>query len=459
MPEQLNILVVDPDSLYGKLAASILKESFNVQITQSPLDALDIIKEQVVDILITDYELPNGNGLRLIERCKKTNPNIEVIMTGLDTPSVIVEQAMELGAIDFFKKPFDYESVKLSIERTKKFLSINKKLIKAESDKEKLVRDLKSAQDDLDLVRVSSEMAHVKKMIKMVAASSDTSVIITGESGVGKELVARGIHKLSERSENYFGAVNMSAISDSLFESEFFGHLKGSFTGAITDRSGWFEIANKGSLFLDEIGDMPINLQIKMLRVLEDRRFIKVGSQKEQGFDVRIIAATNKDISTLKDGKEFRLDLYHRIGTFEIFIPPLRERQDDIPVLLQHFIQIFAQKMRKHVTEVEKNTIRKLQNYQFPGNIRELRNLVERAVILAEGKILNEEHFIQLFDNDVDAIVPDNIYDLEEIEKIIILKALKKVNNNKSKAAKLLNINWNALHRRLLKHNINFDEN
>lgn len=458
MPNQLKILVVEPDGLYGKLANSILKDAFHVQITQSPFDAMDILRNSHVDIVITDYNLPGGDGLKLLQRTKQLSNHIEVILTGQNISPAIVDKAMEMGAVDFFEKPFDYESVKRSIERTRKFLKINQELQKAESEKAKLSRSLESNFDGFEMISVSAEMEQVKKLMKMVAQSSDTSIIITGESGVGKELVARGIHQLSPRKDNYFGAVNMSAISESLFESEFFGHKKGSFTGAISDRSGWFEVADKGTLFLDEIGDMPTNLQIKMLRVLEDRKYIKVGSQHENMFDVRIISATNKDITVLKNGRDFRLDLYHRIGTFEIYVPPLRERIDDIPVLLHHFIKQFAQKTRKQITSIDKDTVKKLQRYPFPGNVRELRNIAERAVILCEGNTLNNDHFQTIVKSTNETLVTDNLFDLEEIEKIVILKALQKVNYNKSKAAGLLNINWNALHRRLIKHKIEIPE-
>jgi len=275
---------------------------------------------------------------------------------------------------------------------------------------------------------------------------------------VGKELVARGIHLMSERKDNHFGAVNMSAIPESLFESEFFGHKKGAFTGAISDRAGWFEIADKGTLFLDEIGDMPMNLQIKMLRVLEDRKFIKVGSQKEQSFDCRLVAATNKDVQEMKSGKEFRLDLFHRLGTFEIFVPPLRQRVVDIPILIEHYVNIFAGRMRKKIEGIDSGTMDTLKQYPFPGNVRELRNLTERAVILCDTGTINIDHFPNINDSG-SAATPNvdfhtEIFDLEEIEKRTILKALEKVDYNKSAAAELLNIKWNALHRRLQKFNI-----
>lgn len=454
MSGRLKILVVEPDRMYGRLANSILKNDFDTLITQSPFDAMEHLSNETIDILITNYELPEGNGLRLIKRAKQRQSSIEIIMTGQDTESSVIDEAMELGAIDFFQKPFDYESVKMVIERTKKFVKLNKKLKKVESERETLSKELEEQSGGFDIISRSPEMKTVKKMMKMVAQSRDTSVIITGESGVGKELVARGIHNMSERHGNHFGAVNMSAISETLFESEFFGHMKGSFTGAIADRAGWFEVANNGTLFLDEIGDMPMSLQIKMLRVLEDRKFIKVGSQKEQSFDVRLLAATNKDIEEMKNGKEFRIDLYHRIGTFEIFIPPLRERKEDISLLLHFFMKKFATKMRRKISKIDKETLKKLEHYPFPGNVRELRNIVERAVILCEGETLGTDHFPNIIDQTSAPVIPDELFNLEEIEKMVIKKALEKCQYNKTQAAKLLNINWNALHRRLDKYGI-----
>jgi len=454
MSGRLKILVVEPDRMYGRLANSILKNDFDTIVTQSPFDAMEQLGNNTIDILITNYELPGGNGLRLIKRAKQRQNNIEVIMTGQDTAASIIDEAMQLGAIDYFQKPFDYESVKMAIERTKKFVKLNKKLKKAETERENLSKELEEQSGGFDIISQSPEMDKVKKMMKMVAQSRDTSVIITGESGAGKELVARGIHNMSERHDHHFGAVNMSAISETLFESEFFGHIKGSFTGAIADRAGWFEVANNGTLFLDEIGDMPMSLQIKMLRVLEDRKFIKVGSQKEQSFDVRLLAATNKDIEEMKNGKAFRVDLFHRIGTFEIFIPPLRERKDDISLLLHFFMKKFANKMRRKISKIDKETLKKLKNYPFPGNVRELRNIVERAVILCEGDTLGTEHFPNIVDQTSAPVIPDELYNLEEIEKMVIKKALERCQYNKTQAAKLLNINWNALHRRLDKYGI-----
>ncbi|NCD41857.1 MAG: sigma-54-dependent Fis family transcriptional regulator, partial [Bacteroidia bacterium] len=323
-PDQLHILVLDDDNLYRKLASSILRADFTVYTASVPSKAFEIFQNTKVDILICDFQLPEMNGLEVVRRVKDLYPDVEIIMISAEATMDTVIEALRLGAVDFFRKPFNFDSVKISIEKTKKFVTLNSKLRQTELSNKLLAKELKE-KEGFEIISQSKAMDDIKKIMFKVAQSKDTSVIITGESGVGKELVARGIHLMSERHDHHFGAVNMSAIPESLFESEFFGHKKGAFTGAISDRAGWFEIADKGTLFLDEIGDMPMNLQIKMLRVLEDRKFIKVGSQKEQSFDVRLVAATNKDVMEMKSGKNFRLDLFHRLGTFEIFVPPLRE--------------------------------------------------------------------------------------------------------------------------------------
>lgn len=298
-------------------------------------------------------------------------------------------------------------------------------------------------------------MEIIKQTMAKVAQADDTSVLITGESGTGKELVARGIHMLSNRSDEFFGAVNTSAIPEPLFESEFFGHKKESFTGAIQEKEGWFEVANNGTLFLDEIGDMPITLQIKMLRVLEDRRFNKVGSPHAKSFNIRIIAATNKDVESLKSGDKFRSDLFYRISTFQINIPPLRDRPEDIPVLADHFLQFYALKMKKPLKSIAPGVNEILLNYNFPGNVRELRNLCERAVILNNGGVINESCFPEIsgFTKPPESNY-GNVYNLDEIERRTILEALSASGNNLSKASKLLGLQWNALYRRIQKYNI-----
>ncbi|MCL3782236.1 sigma-54-dependent Fis family transcriptional regulator [Prolixibacteraceae bacterium JC049] len=455
MIDRLSILVLDDDLFYCKLAKAYLKDDFTVYTALKPSKAFDVLQSVNVDILICDFNLPEMNGLEVVRTVKRDYPDVEIIMISSDAGMETVIESFRLGAVDFFHKPFDFGSVKIAIERTKKFVFLHQQLRQFEMNNRLLTQELND-YNGFEIISVSPVMEQIKQIMYKVAQSDDTSVIITGESGVGKELVARGIHYMSNRKGNYFGAVNMSAIPDSLFESEFFGHKKGAFTGAVADRAGWFEIADDGTLFLDEIGDMQGNLQIKLLRVLEDRKFIKVGSQKEQRFNIRIVAATNKKVDDLKHGVDFRLDLFHRLGTFEIYVPPLRERKEDIPVLLNHFVNKFAAKMRKKIKGIDPVAEKELMDYPFPGNVRELRNLAERAVILSDDDVLHLEHFPDVNNNrKIQMGTPiTEIFDLEEVERRTIMQALERSNYNKSKAAKLLNINWNALHRRLQKYEL-----
>lgn len=334
--KQLNILVIDDDPVIRNLTRSILKLKATVYAVEVPSLAFKILKNEKIDIIICDFQLPEMNGLKVLEKVKTEYPGIEVIMISNTGNMDTVIDALRKGAADFFRKPFNASQIWVAIERTKKYAELNSNL----SQFKKKVNHLKSeVRKELGytIIGKSADINNIKEQMKMVAQTPDTSVLIIGESGTGKELVARGIHNMSSRKDEIFGAVNMSAIPEALFESEFFGHRKGSFTGAIADKAGWFETTNNGTLFFDEIGEMSMPLQVKLLRVLEDRRFTKVGAQLEQIFDTRIIAATNKTIEELMTGNNFRTDLFHRLGVFVIQIPPLRERKKDIADLIDHF--------------------------------------------------------------------------------------------------------------------------
>jgi DNA-binding NtrC family response regulator len=452
--KSLSILIIDDDPIYRKLTGSILKDRFNVFTAEAPSVAFDILKAQKIDFVICDFRLPEMDGLAVLERIKDHYPQIELIMISDAGDMDTVIEALRRGAIDYFKKPFTPADLWMSIERTQKYAAL-KKDFNTEKNKNTLLKRQVEAEIGVDIIGNSNIIADLKKQMKMVAQTPDTSVLILGESGTGKELVARGIHNLSNRKNEFFGAVNMSAIPENLFESEFFGHKKGSFTGAIGDKAGWFETTNKGTLFLDEIGEMDPMLQVKLLRVLEDRTFTKVGTQSPQKYDIRIIAATNKSQEEIINEKKIRLDLFHRIGTFIIYLPPLRERKNDIEDLANYFHKIYSQKMAKTIQFIHPTAMALLQNYSFPGNIRELRNIMERSIIICTDKVLMPEHFLLLNYTTKPELKEDNsTYDLDELEKSTIIKALKKTNNNKSEAAKLLNIEWNALYRRMQKYGI-----
>jgi transcriptional regulator with PAS, ATPase and Fis domain len=343
----------------------------------------------------------------------------------------------------------------MSIEKTQRFSKL-KKDFQSEKNKNNQLKQWVDKELGLQMMGQSSVIEEVKSQMRLVARTPDTSVLIIVESGTGKELVARGIHNMSTRREELFGAVNMSAIPESLFESEFFGHKKGSFTGAIADKAGWFETTDKGSLFLDEIGDMPHNLQVKLLRVLEEKKYVKVGNQKEQTFDIRIIAATNKSLEEISNPKVFRTDLFHRIGTFIIHLPPLRERKEDIPVLVNYFVEQFSEKMAKTNIQVAPEVNALLQSYNFPGNIRELRNLIERAVILCKDNVIKVENFSII--NKLAHCSPlEENYDLQEIEKRAIIKALESSGNDQAEAARRLNIDCKSLSKKIKQYSLSFN--
>jgi DNA-binding NtrC family response regulator len=450
----LSILIIDDDPVYRRLSGSILKERFNVFTAEIPSSGFKMLKNNSIDFVICDYQLPEMNGLDVLEKIKSEYPHIEVIMISDRGDMETVIDALRRGAVDYFKKPFTPTDIWMSIEKTLKYTEL-KKNFRVEKSKNIQLKQQVDKEFGIEIIGSSEAIKEVKLQMKLVAETPDTSVLIMGESGTGKELVARGIHNLSQRKDDFFGAVNMSAIPENLFESEFFGHKKGSFTGALADKSGWFETCNKGTLFLDEIGEMPHSLQVKLLRVLENRTFTKIGAQNEQKFNIRIVSATNKELVEIRNGKNFRLDLFHRVGTFIIHLPPLRDRKSDIPDLVNYFVNSFSSKMAKNITGIQPAAIDKLVKYSFPGNIRELRNIIERAIILCTDNILKPEHFsiLDSYTNVSKEFITET-YNLEEIEKQTILNALEKTNYNKAEAARLLNIEWNALHRRLQKFKI-----
>jgi DNA-binding NtrC family response regulator len=448
---KLSLLIIDDDPFYRRLSASILGEKFNVLTADSPSEGFKILKKEKINFIISDYILPEMTGLELLEKVKVAYPAIEVILISNSGDMDTVIEALRKGAADYFKKPFTPADIWMSIERVMKYSLLKQDLTEQKQQNVLLKKELKSEIGTI--IGKSKPILTVIEQIKMVAQTPDTSVLIIGESGTGKELVARAIHDFSNRKDQLFGASNMSAIPDALFESEFFGHTKGSFTDASTDKAGWFETVNKGTLFLDEIGEMTLNLQVKLLRVLEDRKYTKVGTQKSVPFDVRIVSATNKSIETLTENTSFRLDLFHRLGTFIIHIPPLRERKDDIPIIANHFLKSLNSKMGKDIRGISNDALALFNEYRFPGNVRELRNLMERAVILCTENELQSKHFdiIKSFSNTKKL---NETFDLEEIEKNTILRALEKTDFNKAEAARLLNIEWNALHRRLQKYQL-----
>lgn len=456
--DDLVILVIDDEKrLRDELGEYLGKRYQEVILCGLPSEAFQLLEKKDIDIIILDIRLPEMSGLEILRRVKVQYPTIEVIMISGHGDMESVIEALRYGASDYFQKPFRMIDVQNAVHRTQKFIQLNKKL----QQSEKTISILTNKLYDLPgspMIGKSKEMVNIFDLMHRVAKSDQTSVLITGESGTGKELVAHGIHLLSERKNQHFHSVNCSAISDSLFESEFFGHKKGAFTGAIEDRAGWFEIASKGTLFLDEIGDMPLTQQAKLLRVLEDKKVLPVGGKNHIDIDVRVIAASNQQLEQMADEKKFRGDLYHRLSTFIIDLPPLRERTEDIPELTIHYANIFGGRLNKKDLQIDKETLQLLKNYHFPGNIRELRNVIERAVILCDGNVLLPNHFPmiqnQLVTHDLTEVKNKTLSKLDQAEYQSIVNALSQTNNNKKKAAEMLNLTWQSLQRRIVKYHI-----
>ncbi len=457
MIKQISILVIDDEHRVVDEITEFLKgQKYRVFSSTKPLLGLDILKNNKIDIVILDIKMPDIDGIQMLAKIKKIKPEVEVIMISGHGDMDTVIKAMRLGASDYFQKPFRLIEINNAITRTKRFIALSKELKETKKDinfLSKILLENIGAQ----LIGSSNHLEKLINKMSKVAQTDNTSVLILGESGTGKELVAHGIHYLSKRNKNTFYSVNCSAIPESLFESEFFGHKKGAFTGAFTDKEGWFEIAHNGTLFLDEISDMPLDQQAKLLRVLEERKVNKVGSRESKKVNVRVIAASNKNLKRLAQENKFRLDLFHRLSIFVIEIPPLRERKEDIPVLLKHYLNIYANQMGKNISDINKDVIKRLTDYEFPGNIRELKNFIESAVILCEGENLTSEHFSIFNDNstpyndktDINTNIDENTFSLIENEKRTILKALEKTGYHKRKSAELLGITWQALDRRM----------
>ncbi len=457
MKEKLSILVVDDEQrVLDEIEEFLKAQKFKVHTTNHAHGVYKILSRSKIDLMILDIKLPDISGLEILEKVKAEHSNIEVIMISGHGDMNTVIEAMRKGATDYFPKPFRLVDINNAIIRTKRFMDLNKKLTKAKTNVDLLSKRL---LDNIgaQLLGNSPSMHQLTSMMAKVARSDNTSVLILGESGTGKELVAHGIHYLSKRNKQLFYSVNCSAVPESLFESEFFGHTKGSFTGATDDKEGWFEIADKGTLFLDEISDMPLSQQAKLLRILEERKVSKVGSRQSKTVDVRVIAASNKDLESLASENKFRLDLFHRLSIFVIRIAPLRERKEDIPTLVDYYLDISAKRMEIKTPKVDPEVYQLLQNYDFPGNVRELKNFIERATILCEGDTLLPDHFSLNNNGQASENKPklfqeqEVVFDLEVNEKRIIQQALEKAAGNKSKAAVLLNITWQALDRRLKK--------
>ncbi|MCX6233339.1 MAG: sigma-54 dependent transcriptional regulator [Bacteroidetes bacterium] len=450
----LKVLVIDDEKQFTEELHEFLQNmGFAAFEANTGEEGLKILNAHEIDLLILDVRLPGMNGLDILQEVKIQHPGIEVIIVSAHGDMETVIKAMRLGAFDYLRKPFRHMDIQIAIERTQKYLHMHRRLKQME-EKNSLISKSLEEKIDRQFIGISPQIREVFESAITASKYADANVLITGESGTGKENIARIIHYSSQRKDNIFCAINSSAITETLLESEFFGHKKGSFTGAINDKMGFFEVCNGGTLFLDEIADMPLPLQAKILRASEEKVITRIGDTRQIHTDFRIISATNHDIDKLVEGKKFRLDLLHRINTLHIHIPPLRERPEDIEPLLIHFAEDFAIKLNKPNPHISREVFDSLKKYDFPGNVRELKNMTERAIILCKGNSLSINDFPVKppMTSSTDQMAGSINLKTHEIE--LIRKALKSCRFNQKAAADVLGISRDALIRKMKKYDI-----
>lgn len=439
------ILLIEDDVAFCRLLEKFLiKKSYDVTATFSAAEAKSKIKSNEFDLIITDLRLPDSDGIILMSEIKSTHPNVPVIlMTGYSDVSTAVK-AIKNGAADYISKPFNPEEVLLVITGA---LQISDNTVSTFKNKK---QEVKKTTDEF-VKGISQASQKLAEYIQLVSPTN-MSVLIIGESGTGKEVIAKSIHENSSRKNTNFIAVDCGSIPKELAASEFFGHLKGSFTGAIQDKIGFFEAANGGTIFLDEIGNLSYENQIQLLRALQERKIKPVGSNKEIDVDIRIITATNEDLREAVKKGNFREDLYHRINEFSIHSPSLVERNEDLMLFSAFFLEKSNQELNKNVIGFSSEVMTIFQNYRWPGNLRELQNCIKRATLLSQGDFIEKATLpVEFFQNEPTT----NDFSLSENEKDTILEALNKTNNNKTEAAKLLKINRKTLYNKLKLYDIN----
>lgn len=461
MPNKKRLFIVDDEeSILDFLKIMLSKENYEVETFLSAGECLKAFKSSECDLVITDIKMPEMNGIELLQRVFRERPSIPVIVMTAHGSTEGAVEAMKLGACDYLTKPFKIEEMKIAVQGALKTKEL-------ELENRQLRQELGKKFSFESIIGNSSSITSVFEVIKKIAVTK-TNVMILGESGTGKELIAHAIHHNSDIKDSPFVVINCAAIPESLFESELFGHKKGSFTGATDDKKGLFEMANGGTLFLDEVGEIPIATQVKLLRAIQQRSFMPVGATKEVSIEVRFICATNRDLELMvKEGK-FREDLFYRLNVIQIKVPPLRERKEDIPLLCEHFLNKFNLVMGKSIKGVSAEAAKLLQEYSFPGNVRELENIMERSVALENQSMVFPESLPQKLQmpkqlgsipaKSASPTTSNDGFDLEhgveEFEKSHILRALEETKGVKKKAAKLLGISFRSLRYRIEKYEI-----
>ena len=451
-----NILIVDDEQSYRQLLSLVFEgDGHSIRTAMNGREALELLQAEPADVIVSDVKMPDMDGIEMLRAVRETLPDTGVVLMTAFASVETAREAFKLGADDFIQKPFDVEELKLIIKKT-----LEKQALINEN------RAFKRAQRERgsikNIVGSSAKMTAIFQMIETVAEVQST-ILITGESGTGKELVARAIHDLSPRAERPFISINCGAFTETLLESELFGYVKGAFTGANTNRKGLFEAANKGTIFLDEIGEMSPAMQVKLLRVLQERRVRPVGAHDELPIDTRVIAATNRDLKQMAEDGLFREDLFYRISVIPISLPPLRERAEDIPDLIDHFINKFCDQTGRNVT-ISPKAMQLLEGYSWHGNVRELEHTIERAVALERGEEIQPERLPDHITNynperiKAEFDLPDEginlVAHLEGLEKTYVVEALRKTSGNQTKAADLLQMQVRSLRHLLDKHDI-----
>jgi len=450
MEDRTRLLIVDDERIAIKNLEHVLKkEGYEIKTTSSGQNALKLLNRHDFDVVLTDLKMEKVDGMQILKRCKEADPDIEVIMiTGYATVETAIE-AMKHGAYHYIAKPFKLDEVRKVVREASEKVRLKK-------ENRKLRESLENITDRVRIITQDPQMLRVLDTAKDVAPT-DCNILITGESGTGKELVARYVHFYSKRSEGPFIAVNCGAFSEDLLANELFGHEKGAFTGATFLKKGLIEVASNGTLFLDEITEMSPSMQVKLLRVVQEREYQRVGGTEPVKVNVRFIAATNRNIQEVIESGEFRQDLYYRLNVVTLHLPPLSERKGDIPLLCYHFLKKYSSIMGKEVTDISEDMLGVLNSYNFPGNVRELENIIERGIALSKGDTLETIH------------LPDDLRELsirtfrksggkvpslEDQEKAYIQWVLKEVGGNKSKAAQILGIDRVSLWRKIKRYDM-----
>ena len=446
------ILVVDDEKLVRwSLQQKLMREGYEVETAPSGEEALNLIRADGYDLVLLDIRLTGMDGVQVLREIRGLDREIAVIMLTAETAISRAVECVRLGAYNYLCKPFEFEEVRLTLDKAREELKLRREITR--------LRDKQRRAFGLDnIIGSSSLIRSLRELVAKIADSDATTVLIEGENGTGKELAARAIHFGGARANQPFLDINCSALTETLIESELFGHERGAFTDAKSTKKGLFELADGGTVLLDEIGDMKLAMQVKLLRVLETRQFRRVGGEKDITVDVRVVALTNQNLEELVARGEFRQDLYYRLKVISLRMPNLRDHAEDIPILAEHFLQAFAREFNRPLKQLAPKTIEVLQQHKWPGNVRELRNAIERLVILEKDDLILPSHLstdirLQASPNGRTQIeLPPEGVALVDVERELIRQAMERVGGNQSRAAELLGLERDAMRRRLIKY-------